>query len=1827
MNDPAQRAEQIKDAYEAYLLGDLGNAARNVHQRFTATESDDPFVGSRGPYLQALDIPNWSDQPWEDFASDAGIHPRITQAFSSLGFERLYDFQERSVNTINGGENALVTAATGRGKTEAWLIPILDYILRAREGEIEDCDPESVKALLIYPTKALAQDQLKRLIEYLYKINRHLPKRKRIKVGIYDGDTPRNTSESGAEGYLRSSFKYFECPGYNEDLEKCRTCGKSLRVEPDQGRFTVKPEKPKCVDDVPLEYIHLTKKDVLSEDVDIVLTNPDTINLKAINVNAPDEHETFLYEPDFLVFDEVHTYSGLFGSYTSMLVKRMRALRRQKLGSDDLQVIASSATVGNHDELFRKVSGVGNIEHVGEDSRELNYEPPGEIPSALTKGVITEDELIEMGRGVSGTPEIFSEGSFAVDGHESLSNNELSDVVSNKLFDYLTRDRPGSKGVRAIQELHSELHDEPRTREELLSDIQSKYELNRGDAETVLKNFRTLGEFSGLLENRSHLFSWPMDGFYSCSNCHAVYRSPRDTCGECGGHFITRSTCCNHCAEESLVSWYCPECGQLEPYMPTEHGGARDSSRECQRCSAARDEERELLRVTFRPYLECDSCGSVEKRSTTRECPACDAPTVRTDGDDAVCTNPSCGHELTVSAQCSTCGGESRHLKIRSEGGDCLSCGRSYERIPTEGIECECGESVQNTHLLPWVCKNDDCEELYFEAHPPTVCDCNSRTFVQAGLYEVLQRTECQNCETETIPGQSCDCDDPDLITSEIEPRNYLMFDQSGQLRSPTDFRTGVPCYHPGTSYSISGRGQRYSELMRSPNNLAVTTSQYLLRGVAADEGFESAKMLSFADSHRDMNELGRDFADPEVETVFDQLLYDGVVSNQSANDWVSLATVIDTAGDRLDELESALSEVRDVSEGQVSLRSRLKGRARRRWEPEEALRDRLLRRALPHTYSGRFDERDVPLVHTGVLDVRLREPDNLSKDDRAVLRTMAAEGNDIGIDKLREETGTNNVTRSVDSLTERDILEFDVDEGYVSFSLGALEVTVAGQNDGLQYHPQKQSTYSSLEGRFGIPPSEVVPFDTPFDEQRDSSHPRFNYRAYRIGYVPPMFLLSETYLGTTPKQKRRNIEYLFKEGKHPNFLSSGPTMEVGVDIGALDSLLLFGTPPNMNAYLQRVGRAGRRSKSALVHSVSQRNPIDYYYYEQPVDLIDTSPKDVPLNEHNEEVLRVSLSWAILDYIAGNFAVDWDVKYEGRTARVEGGDSFVRDTGDGEEYSKFTHLMVLENGTLQLETQRPKLQILETLVNDHEAEIRDHLESLLEYDYCQSCGSKYDQESSPETCTESDCNGQIESATEEYGHLVDNVLSSFAKRFINHYRNYTDDLYETVDELAERELELNQELRKAADDEEITRIRSELNDIRDRQQVIQDHLADVRSESYVDFLRGSRQSKYAFNMRNISTSVGLTLIEENYERRRLGSGEGGREMRMAMSELHPGAVYLHNGESYVVTRVEYDDYASETLEDDIAQNETVDFGQEFVCPVCHTTYEDQRSECENCDSGAGLKRRRLAVMNSVEAFREDLAVSTDGEFEARDVYTQSDAEIQSSFSDRDTSILSFESEHEFTLENAEGESIGSLRYGELDVLVHATGYRARYTNGAIDPQESLFERCGVEACTGIIVREEDSARCSVDSSHDPDGFDTPSEFVRLGYKYQTEGLEIDLDSDVATHSLAHGLRISLQYLGGVDIREISESVEDDVVYVFDSQEGGAEISRILVEEGEEGYTQFRDAMRLIGDHFDCDCDSGCPLCIYQYGCDRRNDPQTLDRNSIIDIDRPIHLSK
>ncbi len=1820
MENPARRAEAAMEAYRNHFIGTGGRAARNVAHRFETTDNgEDSVIGFRGPYLQALDVANWSTESWLSFSKHAGLHPLVRLAFEDIGFRRLYDFQERSIETILNGQDTVITAATGRGKTEAWLIPILDYILNANQGKVAASDPDDVKAVLTYPTKALAQDQLKRLIQYLYRINSNLPTNDRITVGIYDGDTPSNMS-SRAEGYLNATFKYFECPGYNDALEKCQNCGKSVHVRNAGQRYELEPEKKQCVDDVPLDFLRLTKNEILEEGVDILLTNPDTINLKLINTNASDEHDAFVYEPQFFVLDEVHTYDGLFGSYTAALTKRIRALREAR-GVDAPQVIASSATVENDVELFRRISGAADIAHVDENSRTLDPPVLEELPSTLYEESITATRLRHAVRDQEPYPPALDSFEPSIDDPDTVDNESLDELLGDALFEHFTT-TSSDPVVHAVQHLHQELAEEPQAREAFLDSLRMEYSLTDEEAKTVIENFRTLGEYSGLLENRSHLFSWPLDGFYACAQCAAVYRSPQDTCSECTSGFVTRATYCRRCAEEALVAWYCPECDQIESYTPSEEGNfASRDEQYCGRCQAARDEEVRLLRVTFTPDLECQSCGAIEERSVIETC-TCGAAMTRTAADAWTCTNPQCAQTTPADAGCHECGAAQRVPRKSDATIECPSCGRTYDAADTP-CPCVCGHSVANTRLIPWVCEHDGCTRQYYSPTPPTKCQCGAETFLKPGLFEVFENEYCGECDTALLPGLSCECDDPELQRQADAFQSYQTVTADGCIVSVRGHTSVVPCRHQRLGYRI---GQRYDELVRSPNNIAVTTSQYLLREVADDEDYSSAKLLSFADSHRDMKELGRDFNEPEVATLLDQALIEAI---RTADDsWPVLEDVLTESLACIDTLHDELSPPRNLQDVTFDLKDHLVDRARRFMDTEDAIRDRLRRRAVPHSYTQRFRERGGSLASDGIIDIRINPTvlADLTDGERDLLGSIIEQGSGCPVDSIAERVGGQSRDDVVDSLIERDVLDDQSDE-YLSPSPAVLELTLAGVDDGIQYGPESARFSLSWRGQLGLRSRDMVPFETALEERADPSHSQFHQRAYRAEYSRARILIAKVYLGMTDKRERRELEYLFREGNYPHFLSSGPTMELGVDIGDLDALLLYGVPPNMNAYLQRVGRAGRSSHSSLVHSVSQRSPIDYYYYEQPTDLISADPKPVPLNEHNEEVLRVSLSWAVFDYIAANFVVPWEIDGWGPNATVSGGDDFVRrrsDTDDS-DYGKLTHLMTLPVSKLGLDTDVSKLAALGTIVSDNERQIREYLRSLLAYQYCTDCSAKYDRSTTIDTCRAEGCNGQILDAQTEFGELVDEAVASFQDRYLNQYRTYRDRLMGEQQALSQERTELRREKRRTTRDE-AARLRHRESTVAERIRALQDHLDTLERQPYSEFLQSARTSKFAFTMRNVSNNVGLTLVTEQdgeYDRREVGGSYGGRNVRMAIQELHPAAAYLDDGETYVVSHLRTDDFESSTLREQVIDIDTDhdELAEEKVCSACHTSHSLSASECP-CDHDAPLKRRRLVAMDSVETHRDDLRMSKGGA-PARELYQKPEEEVQNTYAERETAVLEFEPVDSFHICTGDGTLVGTLSYGNYTVLTHTESYRAKYKNGETDPRPSPFEVCGEENCTGVVYRDDEGhAQCSADSEHSPNRRGADSEYVRLGYSYETSGVRVSLPDAEQSHTFVHGLRVALQSLGGVNIRELNETTADDHVDLLDAQEGGANIAKLLVERDAGDFQNFQHAMDLVRDHFVCDCEDGCPLCLYQYGCDEHNQPRSFARDSVLDYFEP-----
>jgi len=120
-----------------------------------------------------------------DFAPlPADLRPELITALAARGFERLYSHQARAYQAIRKGRHLVVVTPTASGKTLCYNLPVLQRLLE---------DPEK-RALYLYPTKALAQDQLAELgaLKHGLPIN--------LRVDTYDGDTPPGRRTAIREG-------------------------------------------------------------------------------------------------------------------------------------------------------------------------------------------------------------------------------------------------------------------------------------------------------------------------------------------------------------------------------------------------------------------------------------------------------------------------------------------------------------------------------------------------------------------------------------------------------------------------------------------------------------------------------------------------------------------------------------------------------------------------------------------------------------------------------------------------------------------------------------------------------------------------------------------------------------------------------------------------------------------------------------------------------------------------------------------------------------------------------------------------------------------------------------------------------------------------------------------------------------------------------------------------------------------------------------------------------------------------------------------------------------------------------------------------------------------------------------------------------------------------------------------------------------------------------------------------------------------------------------------------------------------------------------------
>src|SRR5206468_5091541 len=107
-----------------------------------------------------------------DFPDD--LDPRLRDVLRRRGVERPYTHQREAHDAARAGRHAVVVTPTASGKTLCYNLPVLDAILK---------DPNA-RALYLFPTKALAQDQQAELHRLVEEVGAD------VKTFTYDGDTP-----------------------------------------------------------------------------------------------------------------------------------------------------------------------------------------------------------------------------------------------------------------------------------------------------------------------------------------------------------------------------------------------------------------------------------------------------------------------------------------------------------------------------------------------------------------------------------------------------------------------------------------------------------------------------------------------------------------------------------------------------------------------------------------------------------------------------------------------------------------------------------------------------------------------------------------------------------------------------------------------------------------------------------------------------------------------------------------------------------------------------------------------------------------------------------------------------------------------------------------------------------------------------------------------------------------------------------------------------------------------------------------------------------------------------------------------------------------------------------------------------------------------------------------------------------------------------------------------------------------------------------------------------------------------------------------------------
>ncbi len=1261
MRDPIKIFEKIRDSFELYIKTRFATQFSSVEkerEKLFKTEKifyQQPWIELIKKYKSSNKKISETNDALKNFSPDQikDFQKFIYSGFMTDNNQELYEHQYAMLKNSVEGQNCVITSGTGSGKTEAFLLPLFAYLIKESSGWTKPDNPpdhlndwwkneewkrsckkqnnnglkksyrisqrghekrdSAVRALILYPMNALVEDQMSRLrkgltsekVEQWFKNHRN---GNRFYFGRYTGMTPVPGSEKKPQSInkeklnnlsdiLNTQDNVLQTLNNKEDSEGLKYFYPNLYSAEMRSRWDMQENPP-----------------------DILITNYSMLSIMMMRkidesifektkewLNKDKENHIF-----HLIVDELHLYRGTAGAEVAYLIRLLLYRLGLSPGSPQLRILASSASLdSDKEDSLKFLKDFFGIKWQANQIIKGEYESNNMAPSNTS-------EVLPF--------QLFKE----------YSQGEFSPKATDKLTKGLNQNNFGDAGS-FILSIITKIYD---SKSSLSLETFSKrifghsiHEEDRTQATKGLLQFIHDCKNKVDLSFRFHLFFKNIEGLWACadSNCKKIKdQDNKRSIGQLYMHNPPFVCDKQHRVFETLC---CEQCGTV--FI----GGIRLKNEE------DRPGETEILQINsniekipdeaFIPFVEkrhykdyavfwpCPERQDIEtNRQWHKASLNINTGKVKLGGEN-IKDNEIMGYVFHIDQS-------EKKPDTLALASECPSCGADYSRRENQKTPIR-GFRAGFSKILQILSK-----ELFYHLDP------NNRKLIvfsdsreeAARVSNGIERSHYQDLIREMVYNE---------LKLVVKGQPALLSDIENKCDNPeTEMSKKYEETHPGSFEKLKDN-IKYIENYKKQSEPAQETKQ---------------KAEQYKQKIKDIKRM-KDTSIVPVKILFEEktdqtllLRLKNLGVNPAGNEH---DLIYDSEQRKYPKWSHLFSEDKttvwreNVSQ---SLKNR-QGTFRRK------IKEMIFSTLFQRLYFG-FESSGLGFACLNVTDDEIQ---NLNTNGLSVDTVREISSSFIRIlgDCWRYDAGwQTNLVNSINALPKKQPKEYirkcaafhKIEEnklqeiiwklicktgGHSSaiLKLEKLFLKINDSDDSVWICQKCQRPHLHKSGGICTKCFNTLA-DTPSKKCRDLYNKNYYSKSVQDNKQPFRLHCEELSAQTDKdKQLERQINFRGLVLNDPNnevqktlqveeidILSVTTTMEVGVDIGSLQSVFLANMPPQRFNYQQRVGRAGRRGGFSIVQTLCRGNSFDNFYFNNPDQILNYSPPVPFLSIENTEIAR-----------------------------------------------------------------------------------------------------------------------------------------------------------------------------------------------------------------------------------------------------------------------------------------------------------------------------------------------------------------------------------------------------------------------------------------------------------------------------------------------------------------------------------------------------------------------------------------------------------------------------